>query len=64
MSRYRVQIREGKVWEESGEESLTISQALRIARDIRRECGCDARVVPEGAPEARKADWRDEVPEL
>lgn len=46
--KYIVWIKEDGQWVEQGDGPLTLLQAKRIAREIRHDCGCPARVLPEG----------------
>ena len=49
-SKYLVWIDEGEGagWEEQGDGPLTLKQAERISREIRKECGCKVKYLPVG----------------
>ena len=51
MTRHIVWIKErGKAtWEEQGDGPLTLKQAERIAKEIRKECGVPTKVLPAGS---------------
>jgi hypothetical protein len=46
--KYIVWIKEYGLWVEQGDGALTLKQAERIAREIRRDCRCPAIVKPLG----------------
>jgi hypothetical protein len=52
MTKYIVWIRQGGKWVEQGEGEMTQKQAERIAREIRRDCGCGARALAVGIGES------------
>ena len=35
-------------WEEQGDGPLTAKQAERIAREIKKDCHCFTKILPEG----------------
>lgn len=44
--KYIVEVKENGQWVPNGDGELTVIQAERIAREIRQDCRCPARVVP------------------
>ena len=47
--KYVVWIKEDGRWVEQGDGPMTKANADRVAKEIRRECGCPAKVLPEGS---------------
>ncbi len=47
MSKFIVYVREDRKWAENGDGPLSHKEAERIARDIRRECGCQVLIRAE-----------------
>jgi len=47
--KYIVWVRErGKRWEPNGDGPLTLKEAERIAKEIRKDCGVPTKVLPVG----------------
>lgn len=47
--KFIVQVKENGVWEDNGDGPMNEQTALRVAREIRKECGVQTRVVPANA---------------
>ncbi len=46
--KYIVWIKEDGAWVEQGDGPMTQLQANRVASEIRKDCGCAAKVLPVG----------------
>lgn len=48
MSKFIVWVKEGGRWEPNGDGPMSGKDAQRVAKEIKRYCGCPAKVLPAG----------------